>query len=152
MNVTEATGLLACFKGAVDDPRDPSGLRHRIESLLALCAAATLCGARGWKEMHEWIQGLSPAMLDRFRCRKINGVHERPSVSCIRNIMIKADPDQLARATARFCAEHGRDQDAGIAVDGKTICGAVDEEGRQTHVLGASSHGLSAPLAQEKPS
>ena len=64
--------------------------------------------------------------------------------------MIKVDPDQLARATARFCREHGWDQGAGIAVDGKTICGAVDDEGRQTHVLGASTHGASAPLAQKK--
>ena len=150
MNVAEAAGILACFKGAVDDPREAGGLRHRIESLLALCTAATLCGATGWKSIHEWIQSLSPAMLDHFRCRKIDGVHQRPSIYCIRNIMIKVDPDQLARATARFCREHGWDQGAGIAVDGKTICGAVDDEGRQTHVLGASTHGASAPLAQKK--
>ena len=148
--MTEASGILACFKGAVDDPRSPSGLRHRIGPLLALCTAATLCGARGWTEMHEWIRSLSPAMLDRFRCRKIDGAHECPSICCIRNIMIKVDPDQLDRATARFCREHGWEQDEGIAVDGKTICDAVDDDGRQTHVLGASSHGASAPLAQKK--
>ena len=134
--------VVPCFKGAVDDPREAGGLRHRIESLLALCTAATLCGATGWKSIHEWIQSLSPAMLDHFRCRKIDGVHQRPSIYCIRNIMTKVDPDQLARATARFCREHGWDQGAGIAVDGKTICGAVDDEGRQTHVLGASGQGL----------
>ena len=115
--MVEASGILACFKGAVDDPRSPSGLRHRIGPLLALCAAATLCGARGWTEMHEWIRSLSPAMPGRFRCRKIDGVHERPSIYCIRNIMIKAGPDQPARATARFCQEHGWDQEEGIAVD-----------------------------------
>ena len=150
MNVAEAAGILECFKD-VDDPRDASGRRHRIEPLLALCTAATLCGATGWKAMHAWIQGLSPAMLDRFRCRKINGVHQRPSIYCIRNIMIRVDPDQLARATARFCREHGWDQGAGIAVDGKTIRGARDDAGRQTHVLGVSSHGASAPLSQKKP-
>ena len=150
VNVAEAAGLLECFKG-IDDPRDPSGRRHLIAPLLSLCTAATLCGATGWKAMHAWIQGLSPAMLDHFRCRKTDGVHERPSIYCIRNIMTKVDPDQLARATARFCREHGWDQGAGIAVDGKTIRGAVDDAGRQTHVLGVSGHDASAPLAQKKP-
>ena len=148
LNVAEAAGILACLKGTVDDPREASGRRHRIESLLALCTAATLCGATGWQSIHEWIQSLSPAMLDRFRCRRIDGVHQRPSVYCIRNIMIKVDPGQLARATARFCREHGWDQGAGIAVDGKTVRGA----GRQTHVPGASTHGASAPLPQKNRS
>ena len=149
MNVAEAAGILACLKGTVDDPREASGRRHRIESLLALRIAATLCGATGWQSIHEWIQSLSPAMLDRFRCRRIDGAHQRPSVYCIRNIMIKVDPGQLARAPARFCRERGWDQGAGIAVDGKTVRGAVDGEGRQTHVPGASTHGASAPLAQK---
>ena len=65
--MVEASGILACFKGAVDDPRSPSGLRHRIGPLLALCAAATLCGARGWTEMHEWIQSLSPVDARPFQ-------------------------------------------------------------------------------------
>jgi len=93
-----------------------------------------------------------PAMLDRFRCRRIDGVYQVPGVSCIRNIRIQVDPDPLARATARFCREHGWDPGAGIAVDGKTLCGAVDGAGRQTPVLGASTHGASAPLAQKKRS
>ncbi len=67
MNVAEAAGILACLKGAVDDPREAGGLRHRIGSLLAPVTAATLCGATGWKPIHEWIQG--PAR----RCRPASG-------------------------------------------------------------------------------
>ncbi len=128
------------------------GRRWRPWTLLSLCAAATLCGANGWKAIHAWIQYLGPRMLKHFRLpRAGNGTHDLPSIYCIRNIMVTVDPDQLAAATARFCRDHGWDQGAGIAIDGKTIRGAVDDEGRKTHVLGASSHGTATPLAQEKP-
>ena len=148
MNVAEASGLLECFRD-IDDPRSRRGRRHSLVSLLAMCTGATLCGATGWKSIHAWIQSLSPAMLNHFKCRKIYGKHERPSIYCIRNIMITVDPEQLACATARFCREHGWDRGEGIAVDGKTIRGARDDEGRQTHVLGICSHETSAPLAQK---
>ncbi len=52
----------------------------------------------------------------------------------------------------RFCRDHGRDQGAGIAVERRTIRGAVDDEGRQTRVLGASTHGASAPPARKNRS
>ena len=124
MNLAEAAGILACFKDAADDLHDASGRRHSIESLLALCAAATLCEATGWKAIHKWIQSPSLAMLDHFRCRKIDGVHDRPSIYCIHSIMVRVDPDQLARATARFCRELAWDKGAGVPVDGDTIRGA----------------------------
>ena len=90
-------------------------------------------------------------MLRHFRLpRAGNGTHNLPSIYCIRNIMVTVNPDQLSAATARFCRDHGWEQDPGIAIDGKTICGAVDDEGRKTHVLGASSHGTATPLAQKK--
>ena len=69
--------------------------------------------------------------------------------SCIRNVMVTVDPAQLATATARFCRDHGCDQHAGIAIDGKTIRGAVEDEGRKAHVLGASSLGTATPLAKK---
>jgi len=73
------------------------------------------------------------------------GARQRPGACRIRNIMTGVDPDRPARATARFRREHGRDRGAGIAVDGRTVRGAVDGAGRQTHVPGASTHGASAP-------
>ena len=60
MNMAEAAGIPACFKGAVDDPRNASGRRRRIEPPSALRTAATLYGATGRKAVHEWIQCLGP--------------------------------------------------------------------------------------------
>ena len=151
MNTAEMASLYEYFT-EIDDPRGRRGRRYHLPTLLSLCAAATLCGATGWKAIHAWIQDLGPGMLRHFRLpRDGNGTHDLPSIYCIRNIMVTVDPDQLAVATASFCRDHGWDQGAGIAIDGKTIRGAVDDEGRKTHVLGASSHDASAPLAQKKP-
>ncbi len=154
MNTAEMAGLYDYFT-EIDDPRGRRGRRGRryhLPTMLSLCAAATLCGATGWKAIHAWIRDLGPGMLRHFRLlRAGNGTHDLPSIYCIRNIMVTVDSDQLATATARFCRDHGWDQGAGIAIDGKTIRGAVDDEGRKTHVLGASSHGTATPLAQENP-
>ena len=68
---------------------------------MPLCTAAALGGATRWKAIHEWIQSLSPAVLDEFNCRQIDGVHQRPSIYCIRNIMTMVDPDRLAGASTR---------------------------------------------------
>ncbi len=112
MNAAEAAGIPACFKDAVDDPRDAGGRRCRIDSLPALCAAATLCGATGWKSIREWIRSPSPAMPNRFRRREVDGARQRPGICCIRNIMIRVDPDQPAGAwhplRLGICAEQWR--------------------------------------------
>ena len=79
----------------ITDPRSRYGRRYRLETLLALAAAATLCGARGYKAIHEWVCDLSPAMLRHFRCRRVNGAYERPSIYCLRNAIVKVAPDEL---------------------------------------------------------
>ena len=68
---------LADVLRTITDPRSRYGRRYRLETLLALAAAATLCGARGYKAIHEWVCDLSPAMLRHFRCRRVNGAYER---------------------------------------------------------------------------
>ena len=127
------------FFTEIDDPRSPLGRRYRLATLLALCAAATLCGAHGWKAIYEWIQDLSPKVLAHFKCRKAGGVYQRPSIYCIRSIMTKVDPEQLSKATAEYCRSIGWDRDSeAVAVDGKTMRGSTDDDGRRTHVLALS--------------
>ena len=149
LSIDEFASILDFFKG-IDDPRGRRGRRYRLETLLSMCAAATLCGAHGWKAIYEWVQGQSPAVLAHFRCRKVDGEYDRPSIYCIRNIMTKVDPGQLSAATAAYCRSIGWDMDSdAIAVDGKTIRGSAGDDGRQTHVLGACAHGTGTPIAQK---
>ena len=112
----------------ITDPRSRYGRRYRLETLLGLAAAATLCGARGYKAIHEWVCDLSPAMLRHFRCRRVNGAYERPSIYCLRNAIVKVAPEELDAALRAWFSAHGHD-DASLAIDGKTMKGAVDEAG-----------------------
>ena len=93
----------------ITDPRSRYGRRYRLETLLGLAAAATLCGARGYKAIHEWVCDLSPAMLRHFRCRRVNGAYERPSIYCLRNAIVKVAPEELDAALRAWFSAHGHD-------------------------------------------
>ena len=108
----------------IDDPRRRQGLRHPLHAVLAIAAGATLCGARGYKDMAEWAADLSPRARERFRCRRRGGRYEVPSQFVIRDVLVRVGPDQLDRALQRFHADHGADDDA-IAIDGKTMRNAI---------------------------
>ena len=49
--------------------------------------------------------------------------------------MIRVDPEQLDLALQGW-NEQFAEEDEGLAIDGKTLCNAIDEAGRQTHILG----------------
>ena len=93
---------------------------------------------------------LSPAMLRHFRCRRVNGAYERPSIYCLRNAIVKVAPEELDAALRAWFSAHGHD-DASLAIDGKTMKGAVDEAGRQVHILGACGHETAIAWGQKKP-
>ena len=123
---------LPAFFADIDDPRRGQGRRHSLPTVLALAAAATLCGARGYKAMHEWAVDLSPRARERFRCRhRLRGDYQVPSRFVIRDVLVRVDPDQLDRALQRFNAAHGADDEA-LAIDGKTMRNAVYTDDEET--------------------
>ena len=148
---------LPAFFYDIDDPRRAQGRRHSLPTVLALATAATLCGARGYKAMAEWVRDLSPRARERFRCRYRHRRHEVPSEFVIRDVLVRVDPAQLDRALQRWHAEHGPHDEA-LALDGKTLRNAVytdpgattGEAPCQTHLLGAVGHTSRATHAQKK--
>ena len=133
----------------IDDPRRRQGRRHALPTVLALAAAATLCGMRGYKAMSEWVDDLSPKVLQRFRVRRRGGRYRPPSLSAMRRLLIRVDPVQLDAALRAWHEAHGSG-DSALAIDGKTIRGAIDDEGYQAHVLGIVGHDSKAPWGQKK--
>jgi hypothetical protein len=127
------------FFADVPDPRRGQGRRHPLPAVLALATAAVLCGARGYKAIADWAQDLSQLARARFGCRYRNGRYEVPSRTRIRDVLIRVDPDALDGALQGWNAQMAID-DEGLAIDGKTLCNAIDEEGRQTHLLGVVGH------------
>ena len=63
---------------------------------------------------------------------------------------MKVAPEELDAALRAWFSAHGHG-DASLAIDGKTMKGAVDEAGRQVHILGACGHETAIAWGQKKP-
>jgi hypothetical protein len=140
---------LPAFFTEIPDPRRRQGRRHSLPTVLAIAAAATLCGMRGYKAIAQWAQDLGQKARGRFHCRYRNRRYEVPSESIFRDVLIRVDPAHLDWALQRWNAAHG-EQDESLAIDGKTMCNAIDEDGHQTHILSAVGHQTHTCYAQKK--
>jgi hypothetical protein len=63
--------------------------------------------------------------------------------------MIRVDPLHLDSALQRWNLAYGKD-DQSLAIDGKTMRNAMDEEGHQTHVMSVVGHQSKASYTQKK--
>jgi hypothetical protein len=133
----------------ITDPRRAQGRRHPLIAVLALATGAVLCGARGYKAISDWAQALSPRARARFRCRYREGKYWVPSESIIRDVLMRADPAELDQALQRWNAHYGA-VDESLAIDGKTMCNAIDETGRQTHIMSVVGHQSKQCYTQKK--
>ncbi len=137
------------FFKTIDDSRRAQGKKHQLATVLSLAAAAVLCGMRGYKDISLWVQSLGNNARSRFRCRKRKGKYEVPCRTVIRNVLIQVDPEQLDRALNAWNAQYGS-LDESLAIEGKTMCNAMDDKGRQTHIMSAIGHASGQCYAQKK--
>jgi len=137
------------FFDSIPDPRRRQGRRHSLSTVLAISAAAVLCGMEGYKAISDWAQDLGQKARERFLCRHRNRYYVVPSRTTIREVLISVDPDLLDLALQRWSAQFA-ETDEGLAIDGKTMRNAIDEEGRQTHILGVVGHQTGTCLTQKK--
>jgi hypothetical protein len=133
----------------IPDPRRAQGRRHRIEVVLAISAAAILCGMRGYNAISDWAQSLKTKALRRFCCRRRNGRYIIPSESIIRDVLVRVDPEQLDKALQKWNAIYGA-IDESLAIDGKTMCNAIDDDGRQAHIMSVIGHKSAQCYTQKK--
>lgn len=137
------------FFRQIEDPRRAQGRCHSLYVVLAIAAGAILCGMRGYKAISDWADALSPKARARFKCRYRNGKLNVPSEGTIRNVLIRVKPDQLDDALQRWNEQYGA-TDESLAIDGKTMCNAIDDEGRQTHIMSVIGHKSKQCYTQKK--
>ena len=148
LNAEQMRQLPQCFK-TIPDPRRSQGRRHRLPVVLGIAAAATLCGMRGYKAMSDWADALGQKARERFDCRRENGHYVVPSEYVIRDCLVRIEPGTLDRAINTWNQAWGA-QDEALAMDGKTMKNAVDEEGRQIHIMSVVGHESKHCYAQKK--
>jgi hypothetical protein len=133
----------------IPDPRRAQGQRHRLSTVLAIAAGATLCGMHGYLAISDWAKSLGQKARARFGCRYRNGQYIVPSLSVIRDVLIRVDPVHLDRSLQRWNQDYGQ-EDESLAIDGKTMCNAIDDQGYQTHIMSAVGHQSKACYTQKK--
>lgn len=151
MTITvEQMRSLPYFFADIPDPRRAQGKRHRLATVLAIAAAAILCGARGYKAISDWADSLGVKARERFGCRREND-HTLvvPSEYILRDILIRVDPLHLDRALQRWNEAYAV-HDESLAIDGKTMCNARDEQGHQAHIMSAVGHQTKICYTQKK--
>jgi hypothetical protein len=137
------------FFNQIPDPRRAQGRRHRLSTVLAIAAGATLCGMHGYLAISDWANGLGQKARQRFGCRYHNKRYIVPSLSIIRDVLTRVEPVHLDRALQRWNQAYAQ-HDESLAIDGKTMCNAIDDQGYQTHIMSVVGHQSKTCYTQKK--
>ena len=156
LNAVQMRLLPQCFK-SIPDPLAQElkahcrrqGRRHRLSAVLSIAAGAILCGMRGYKAISNWADNLGQQARARFDCQLVNGRYIVPSESVIRDCLVRIEPGTLDGGLNAWNQAWGA-QDKALAIDGKTMKNALDEEGRQVHIMSAVGHESKRSYAQKK--
>jgi hypothetical protein len=140
---------LPSFFAEIPDPRRAQGRRHRLATVLAIAAGASLCGMRGYRAISDWAKSLGNNARRRFGCRYAKDRYIVPSEYIIRDVLIRVDPVHLDRALQHWNQTYAQ-QDESLALDGKTMCNAIDDQGHQTHILSVVGHQSKNCYTQKK--
>lgn len=141
--------------GRIADHRKRRGVRHRLASVLAIAACATLSGARSLSAIGEWAADVPQDVLRRLGA-KYHPVHKRyipPHDATIRRALAGVDADALDRVVGEWLLDQVRagrleERQLVVAVDGKSLRGARQDDGRPVHLFAAMVQGDRAVIAQ----
>jgi len=146
----------------VPDPRKRRGVRHRLQSILLIAAAAVCAGARSFTAIGEWAADAPQSVLARLATRLDpgQGRYVPPGEATVRRILQQVDAEAVDAAICAWLQERltrltpvadGRAEV--IAVDGKTVRGTCSPDGTGgVHLLGAMNRSTGTVLAQAEVS
>lgn len=157
--VASGGSLQECF-AAVPDPRDRRGVRHSLSCVLALCAAAVLCGNTALEDVTAWVHHAPQQVLVAAgaRCNAV-GVRVAPHPDTVVRLLGQLGAPAVARVCGAYlarrahpgpvaCVVAGPGRLPAIAVDGKAVRGAVGADGLVPYLLAAVTHGTGIVLAE----
>jgi predicted transposase YbfD/YdcC len=168
----EGPELLRRFAG-ISDGRSDQGRDHPVAVVLTLCAAAVLAGMRSFTAIAGWVADV-PAELRAWLY--LTPTPGEPSKTTLWRVLTGVDAAAVDAAIGSWLAERAQHATAAavastvastaarapdtdptdgadgellaIAVDGKTVRGAVAADGAQVHLMAAATHGDQLVLGQ----
>ena len=134
---------------SVPECRKPEGLRHPLNAVLLITICAVLGGSRSYLAISQWAKRTSQSMRKRFRCRKNDATNlfEAPSEPTIRRVLQAVDVQAVDDVIGQWFLSQSDPNDP-VAIDGKALCGAKQENGKAVHLLSAFLHQQGVTLAQ----
>lgn len=134
---------------AVPECRKPEGLRHPLQAVLLIAICAILGGSRSYLAISQWAKRTSQAMRKRLHCRlnDTTNLFDAPSEPTIRRVLQAVDVQTVDDLIGQWFFALS-DPDDPVAVDGKALCGAKQENGKAIHLLSAFLHKQGVTLAQ----
>jgi DDE_Tnp_1-associated len=138
------------------DPRKRRGVRHTFVSLVAITVAALVSGARSLTAVGEFARELSAEQLARLGARpspytgRYTPPVRPPCVGCSRGWTRASWIGWWVTGFASLQATSAACGAGAVAVDGKTLRGAVGPDGRQVHLFAALLHQTGAVMAQRR--
>lgn len=129
--------------------RKPEGLRHPLQAVLLIAICAILGGSRSYLAISQWAKRTSQAMRKRFRCRQNDAtkLFDAPSEPTIRRILQAIDVQAVDDLIGQWFLSLSDPNDP-VAIDGKTLRGAKQENGKGVHLVSAFLHRQGVTLAQ----
>lgn len=149
-------GLLGALEGIVDH-RMRRGVRHQLPAILALATAATLAGARSLSSIGEYAADCPQEVLARLGAKYHPGKKRyiAPHAETFRRALGAVDVEALDRAVGAWLftqvrAGHVSGNTVALALDGKSLRGALREDGRCVHLFSAMVHGSGIVVGQNE--
>ncbi|EST36189.1 hypothetical protein N566_04890 [Streptomycetaceae bacterium MP113-05] len=150
------TSDLRLFLEKVPDPRSRRGRWYSLTSILLVCAAAAVSGARTIDELAEWGARADAGLLATLGVRRhLLRWRHAPSRSAIGRVLERLDTGALDAAVGAWLAHRHTDTTTTvsggrrvIAVDGKALRGSARQARPRRHLISAVTHSCPVTLAQ----
>jgi len=162
------SGLLSRLRDGLPDHRSARGVRHPIESIVAVATASVLAGASSFEAISQFAAQLPQDVLAKLGCKwnERRQAYVPPSPDTIGRCLTGLDADRLDRIVGGWLADHDitapkkqartatgtdideRDPLVGIAVDGKWLRGSGCKEPDQVKLFSGMLHGVGAVIGQ----
>lgn len=147
--MTRSSLVLIEVFSAIPDFRQAQGKRHPLPAIIALAAAAMLCGYRSYSTIAEWGRNYGRSLATALGFK--NG--KTPCAATLHTIFRRLDKSAFeARlgtwAEAVLAATKAAEFEA-EAIDGKSLRGSQKQGAIGAHLLSAVSHRLGLTLGQQ---
>jgi hypothetical protein len=130
----------------VPDPRQASGQRYALESLLSLTTVALLCGARSLYAVAQFGRDYRPTVGPAL------GFSDRHGMPCVATLFLlfrDLDARAFEAALARWLTGRKAAGWKTVSLDGKTLRGSQGHQLPGVHLVAAYAHEAQAVLGQE---